>query len=77
MPVSTFVFLVELGISIVLYIVGVGMLMLGGASGVALFLRAVSKNDTLSQGPGVTTLWGLFLIGLVGGLMLIAASYRQ
>ena len=65
------------GISVVLYIVGKGMLILGGASGVALFLRAIGKNDSLAQGPGVTTLWGLFLIGLVAGLMLIAASYKQ
>jgi len=65
------------GISVVLYIVGIGMLILGGASGVALFLRAIGKNDSLAQGPGVTTLWGLFLIGLVAGLMLIAASYKQ
>lgn len=66
-----------LSIATVLYIVGIGMLLLGGASGVALFLRAIGRNDTLAQGPGVTTLWGLFLIGLVGGLMLIAASSKQ
>lgn len=66
-----------MAVSTVLYVVGIGLLVLGGASGIALFVRAVSKNDSLAQGPGVTTLWGLFLIGLVAGLMLIAASARQ
>jgi hypothetical protein len=61
----------------VLYIVGIGLLILGGAAGVALFVRAMAKNENMAQGPGMTTLWGLFLIGLVAGLMLIAASARQ
>ena len=61
----------------VLYIVGIGLLILGGAAGVALFVRAMAKNDKMAQGPGMTTLWGLFLIGLLAGLMLIAASAKQ
>ncbi len=64
-------------VSFVLYIVGIGLLLLGGASGVALFYRAVARNENLAQGPGMTTLWGLFLIGLLAGLMLIAASQSQ
>jgi hypothetical protein len=63
-------------VSSVLYVVGIGLLLLGGASGVALFIRAIGKNDSLAQGPGMTTLWGLFLIGLLAGLMLIAASQK-
>jgi hypothetical protein len=63
-------------VGFVLYWVGIGLLLLGGASGVALFVRAIGKNDNLAQGPGMTTLWGLFLIGLLAGLMLIAASQR-
>jgi hypothetical protein len=58
----------------ILNIVGIGLLILGGASGVALFMRALTKNENLQHGPGVTTLWGLFLIGILAGLMLIAAS---
>jgi hypothetical protein len=64
-------------ISTVLYIVGVGLLILGGSAGIALFVRAMAKNENMAQGPGMTTLWGLFLIGLVAGLMLIAASAQQ
>jgi len=60
----------------ILNIVGIGLLILGGASGIALFMRALTKNENLQHGPGVTTLWGLFLIGLLAGLMLIAASNR-
>lgn len=60
----------------VLYWVGIGLLLLGGASGIALFIRAIGRNDNLAQGPGMTTLWGLFLIGLLAGLMLIAASAK-
>ncbi|HKX28341.1 MAG TPA: hypothetical protein VJ302_11635 [Blastocatellia bacterium] len=66
-----------MSIKAVLYIVGTGLLILGGASGIALFVRAVGRNGNQLQGPGVTTLWGLFLIGLVAGLMLIAASQQQ
>jgi hypothetical protein len=63
-------------VALVLYVVGIGLLLLGGASGIALFVRAIGKNDNLAQGPGMTTLWGLFLIGLLAGLMLIAASAK-
>ncbi|MBK6799595.1 MAG: hypothetical protein IPL01_05110 [Acidobacteria bacterium] len=65
------------GVSFVLYVVGIGLVLLGGASGIALFVRAVARNENLAQGPGMTTLWGLFLIGLIAGLMLIAASAKQ
>ncbi len=61
----------------VLNLVGIGLVLLGGSSGIALFLRAIGNNDKLAQGPGMTTLWGLFLIGLLAGLMLIAASANR
>ena len=64
-------------VKMVLYVVGIGLLVLGGSAGVALFVRAMARNENLAQGPGMTTLWGLFLIGLVAGLMLIAASAQQ
>jgi hypothetical protein len=58
----------------ILNLVGIGLVLLGGASGVALFLRSIGSNDNLAQGPGMTTLWGLFLIGLITGLLLISVS---
>jgi hypothetical protein len=61
----------------VLNLVGIGLVLLGGASGVALFLQAIARNQNQAQGPGMTTLWGLFLIGLITGLMLIAASANR
>ncbi len=66
-----------LGVNTILYIVGIGLVILGGSSGIALFLRALNKNETLAQGPGMTTLWGLFLIGILAGLMLISVSQRN
>jgi hypothetical protein len=66
-----------LGVNTILYIVGIGLIILGGSAGVALFLRALGKNETLAQGPGMTTLWGLFLIGILAGLMLISVSQRN
>ncbi len=60
----------------VLFVVGVGLLLLAAASGIALFMRAIGKNNNLAQGPGMTTLWGLFLIGLLAGLMLVGVSTR-
>ena len=66
-----------MALNTVLNLVGIGLVLLGGASGVALFLRAIRGNDKLAQGPGMTTLWGLFLIGLLAGLMLIAASANR
>lgn len=61
-------------IGTVLLYVGFGLLILGGASGVALFMGAISREGSIFRGPGASTLWGLFLIGLLAGLMLIAAS---
>jgi len=58
----------------ILNLVGIGLVLLSGASGIALFLRAIGSNETQAQGPGMTTLWGLFLIGLITGLLLISVS---
>jgi hypothetical protein len=66
-----------LGVNTVLYLVGIGLIILGGSSGIALFMRAMGKSETLAQGPGMTTLWGLFLIGILAGLMLISVSQRN
>ncbi len=61
-------------LSTVLNLVGIGLLLLAAASGIALFVRAVGRSD---KGPGLSTLWGLFLIGLMAGLMLVAVSEKQ
>ncbi|NBO66634.1 MAG: hypothetical protein EBU88_17620 [Acidobacteria bacterium] len=58
----------------ILNLVGIGLVLLSGASGIALFLRAIGSNESQAQGPGMTTLWGLFLIGLITGLLLISIS---
>jgi len=58
----------------ILNLVGIGLVLLSGASGVALFLRSITSNGSQAQGPGMTTLWGLFLIGLITGLLLISVS---
>jgi hypothetical protein len=60
----------------IFYIVGVALLVLGGVSAVALFIRAVIGREKISEGPGIGTLWGLFVIGLVGGLVLLAVFAR-
>lgn len=56
----------------ILSLVGVFLLLLAGGSGVALFLRAVwGAKD---QYDNTSTLWGLFLVGLVAGLILVSIS---
>lgn len=55
-------------------IVGILLLILSGLSGVALFFRAVfGAKDHSDNTP---TLWGLFLCGLIFGLIIIAAWGR-
>jgi hypothetical protein len=61
-------------ISKIFYLVGLGLLILGGLSGVALFLRAVSTRDKATEEAGRSTLWGLFLIGVVGGVILVVLA---
>lgn len=56
---------------IIVAIVGVGLLLLGGVSGVALFRRALTQGDRMGDETNVGTLWGLFTMGLTIGLLLI------
>jgi len=56
---------------IVVLIVGGGLLLLGGVSGYALFARALRISDKYGDETNVGTLWGLFLLGLFAGLLLI------
>lgn len=51
---------------------GIIMLLIGLSSGVALFFLAVSGSDRLSKSK--STLWGLFLIGLVAGIIMVSIS---
>lgn len=55
----------------ILKIVGISLLFLSGISGVGLFCVSV----WWPQKP-TATLWGLFLIGLGGGLLLIIIPIR-
>lgn len=56
-------------------IVGIVLLLVGGASAVALFLRAVVGNDKISEGPGMRTLWGLFVLGTLAGIVILATRW--
>jgi hypothetical protein len=56
---------------IVVLVVGVGLLLLGAASGYALFARALKLSDSYGDETNVGTLWGLFLLGISAGLLLV------
>ena len=56
---------------IIVLIVGAGLLLLGGFSGYALFARALKISDKFGDEKNVGTLWGLFILGLSAGLLLI------
>jgi hypothetical protein len=60
----------------ILRLAGVVLLLLGGASGVALFVMAVSSREKVSEKTGTGTLWGLFIIASIVGIILIAATGR-
>jgi hypothetical protein len=56
---------------IIVLIVGSCLLLLGGFSGYALFARALKISDKFGDETNVGTLWGLFILGLSSGLLLI------
>lgn len=56
---------------IIVLIVGAGLLLLGSLSGYALFARALKLSDKFGDETNVGTLWGLFILGLSAGLLLI------
>lgn len=60
----------------ILWLLGIGPIILGGLSGVALFLRAITARDKTSEETGRGTLWGLFLLCFMGGLALIIIVYN-
>jgi len=57
--------------NIIVLIVGIGLLLLGAVSATALFVRALKLSDKFGDETNVGTLWGLFLLGLTAGLLLI------
>ena len=57
--------------SVVLLMVGGGLLVLGGLSGFALFSRALKISDKFGDETNVGTLWGLFIFGLSAGLLFV------
>ncbi len=57
--------------AIVVLVVGSGLLLLGGLSGYALFTRALKVSDKFGDETNIGTLWGLFILGLSAGLLLI------
>jgi len=57
--------------SYVVLVVGCGLLLLGSVSGYALFARALKISDKFGDETNVGTLWGLFLLGLSAGLLLV------
>ena len=50
---------------------GISFLILGALSGAALFNKAVIAKDKKTEGTDYGTLWGLFILCTVGGLILI------
>lgn len=58
----------------IIRIIGVLLLVLGSVSGVALFIRAVVGDHKISEGPGIATLWGLFVVGMLAGIIIIAST---
>jgi hypothetical protein len=56
---------------VVVLLVGSGLLVLGGVSAYSLFARALRISDKFGDETNVGTLWGLFLLCLPAGLLLI------
>jgi hypothetical protein len=56
----------------ILWFVGIVLLLLGGLAGVVLLIRAtVAKSDVV---PGGSTLWGLLIVGLFFGLIVLSIA---
>lgn len=56
---------------IIVLIVGACLLLLGAGSGIALFARALKISDRFGDETNVGTLWGLFILGISAGLLLV------
>jgi hypothetical protein len=60
----------------IVFATGIVLLILGGRSGTALFLRVLFGADNKEGGKGTSTLWGLFITGVIGGLFLVVTSLK-
>jgi hypothetical protein len=69
----TFVEATELSVREIIFAVSLLLLALGGLSGVVLFFWSI-VSEKVEASWGVQTLWGLFLFGLIAGLILLAIS---
>ncbi len=58
----------------IIRIAGIALLILGGVSGFALFLRAISGADEEKTKAATGTLWGIFIVGMVGGITILAVT---
>ena len=53
---------------------GIILLILGGVSGVALFFRAISGTDQEKTASATATLWGIFIVGMLAGIIILAVT---
>ena len=60
----------------ILWLAGLGLLILGGIAGGTLFLKAAFLTSGKNEVAGKSTLWGLFIIGTLAGLVLIISMGR-
>jgi hypothetical protein len=58
----------------ILFCFGILSLIGGVISGAALFFRAVAGKKESAEGPGMGTLWGLFIILTALGIILVAST---
>jgi hypothetical protein len=54
----------------ILWLIGIGLIVLGGVAGVVLLIKATTAKGK-DEVSGKSTLWGLFVVGLGGGLILV------
>ncbi|MGB4497936.1 MAG: hypothetical protein WBI40_04490 [Methylococcaceae bacterium] len=54
--------------NIIILVIGIGLLLLGSVSGIALFKNAIKPPEKVDIGLG--TLWSLFITGLSFGILL-------
>jgi hypothetical protein len=56
---------------IIVLIIGFGLLTLGSCSGYAIYRHAIKIPDKFGNEVQIASMWALFLIGLIFGLVLI------
>ena len=54
----------------ILWFIGIGLIVLGGIAGIVLLIKATTATGK-DEVPGRSTLWGLFILGLGAGLILV------